>query len=66
MPLMHRLVERETGKLETEKGAMTRRIRPLGAGFEPGSPVVRTVASTNGAGALPTEPNSAQRVHLLI
>ena len=26
-----------------------------GAGFEPGSPAVRTVASTHGAGALPTK-----------
>ena len=29
------------------------------AGFEPGSPAVRTVASTHGAGALPTELNTA-------
>ena len=32
------------------EGAMTCRIGPLGAGFEPGSPAVRTVASTHGVG----------------
>ena len=55
---MYRSVERDR-KLEAERGAMTHRIGPLGAGFEPGSPAVRTVASTHGAGALPTELNTA-------
>ena len=41
------------------EGAMTRRIGLLGARFEPGSSAVRTVASTHGAGALPTELNTA-------
>ena len=38
---------------------MTRRIGLLGAGFEPELPAVRTVVSTHGAGALPTELNTA-------
>ena len=38
---------------------MTHRIGLLGAGFKLGSPAVRTVASTHGAGALPTELNTA-------
>ena len=33
------------------------RIGPLGAGFESRSPAARTVASTHGAGALPTKLN---------
>ena len=39
---------------------MTCRIGPLGVGFEPGSPAARTVASTHGAGAVPTELYSTQ------
>ena len=45
----------ETGGRE---GGMTRRIGPLGVEFEPGLPAARTVASTHGAGALPTELNT--------
>ena len=45
-----------------ERG-MTWRIGPLGARFEPGSPAVRTVASTHGVGALPTELNTTTRRH---
>ena len=40
---------------ENWRGGMTCRIGVLGAGFEPGSPAAMTVASTHGAGALPTE-----------
>ena len=40
------------------EGGMTCRIGRLGTGFEPGSPAVKTVASTHGAGALPTELNT--------
>ena len=36
-------------------GGMTCRIGPLGVGFERGSAVARTAASTHGAGAQPTE-----------
>ena len=44
---------------------MTCRIGPLDAGFELWSPAVRTVASTHGAGDLPTELNSAAEVELI-
>ena len=54
---MYRLVERDR-KWEAERGAMICRIGLLGAGFESGSPAVRTVASTHGAGALSTELNT--------
>ena len=47
--LIGRLIERERQE----------RIGPLGAEFELGLPAVRTVASTHGAGALPTELNTA-------
>ena len=49
LPLMDRLVEID----RKQEGGMTCRIRPLGAGFEPGSPAARTIASTREAGALP-------------
>ena len=49
---MERTVEIDR-KQEAERGGMTRRIRPLGLGFEPGSPATRTIASTHGA--LPAE-----------
>ena len=48
------LVERDR-KTGDREGRMTCRIGVLGVGFEPGSPAARTVASTHGAGALPTE-----------
>ena len=51
---MYRLVERDR-KLEAEREGMTCRLRPLGAGFEPGSLAARTVASTHEAGAPPIE-----------
>ena len=51
---MFRTVEIDR-KQEAERGGMTRRIRSLGTGFEPGSPATRTIASTYGAGALPAE-----------
>ena len=41
---------------------MTHRIGPLGGGFEPGSPAVRTVASTYVVGALPTGLNTTTTV----
>ena len=53
---MYRAVEID--RKQAERGGMTCRIRPLGSGFEPGSPATRTVASTHGAGALPAEPCS--------
>ena len=53
---MYRTVEID--RKQAERGGMTRRIRPLGSGFEPGSPATRTIASTHGAGALPTELSS--------
>ena len=60
---MYRLVERERHrKWEAERGALTHRIGQLGARFEPGSPVVRTVASTHEVDALPTELNTATRI----
>ena len=40
-------------------GGMTCRIGPSDAGLEPGPPAARTIASTHGAGALPTELNTA-------
>ena len=58
LPLIDRLVEIDR-KQEAERGVMTRRRGPLGAGFEPGSPAARTTASTHVAGAPPTELNSA-------
>ena len=48
-------VSRESRKTGDREGGMTSRIGPLGARFKPGSSAVRTVASTHGAGALPTE-----------
>ena len=50
---MYRTVEID--RKQAERGGMTPRIRPLGSGFELGSPATRTVASTHGAGALPAE-----------
>ena len=58
MPLMYRTVEIDR-KQEAERGGMTRRIRPLVSGFEPGSPATRTIASTHGAGALPSSCNES-------
>ena len=51
---MYRLVERDR-KTGDREGGMTCRIGVLGAGFEPGSSAARTVASSHGASALPTE-----------
>ena len=48
-------VSRERQETGGREGGMTCRIGPLSVGFEPGSPAARTVASTDGAGALPTE-----------
>lgn len=64
-PLMDRTIERERHrKWEAERGGLTRRIGPLGAGFEPGLPAVSTIASTHGACALPTELNTAPKPFL--
>ena len=43
-------------------GGMTCRIGPSDAGLEPGPPAARTIASTDGAGALPTELNTTPTV----
>ena len=61
---MYRTVEIDR-KQEVERGGMTRRIRPLGSGFEPGSPATRAIASAHGAGALPAELCSTPKCELL-
>ena len=47
---LDRLVE-----TDRKQEGMTCRIELRSAGFEPGSPAAKTVASTHGMGALPTE-----------
>ena len=55
-------VSRERQETGGREGAMTCRI-----GFKPGSPAVRTVASTHGAGALPALPTELKTtLHLYI
>lgn len=49
-----------------EAGGVKRRIGPLDACFESGPPAVRTIASTHGAGALPTEINTAPEFILFL
>ena len=62
---MDRTVEIDR-KQEAERGGMTHRIRPLGSGFEPGSPATRTIALTHGVGAIPAELCSTQLIIILI
>ena len=48
-------VSRERQETGGREEGMTRRKGPFDAEYEPGSPAARTVASTHGVGALPSE-----------
>jgi len=53
-----RAVERDRKRGGRERERTTRRKGTPGAGFELGLPAARAIASTHGAGALPTELNT--------